>query len=1547
MDTRQPFGFQADASLDRSPISTLLSAEQTRDIPADGTISATLRARGTVQQLAETATEVELRALDLRVAGVPIVVDTPAVLSIDPNAIAATPIRIRVGRETEVRLQGTLGTNARRDGLDLRIDGTLADLLDLAGPLLPDLPVEGENTRFNVDLHVGGTLAAPEPTGAVKIEAGALRYADLPPFTDVAVDARIEPARIALQTIAARWQGANLAGEGVLSFRMLAPAPRPGATGISAWASNWLASLPAEPRSGQLTARVMGLTAEALAPFVDPAQLQKIKGTVDARVSAESTRFSLDALQASVVLDQASLDLAGVPFTQSVPTRLRIDRGQARLEELRWSAQGNELSVSGGADLIGPSPSMDLVVDGAIDLRVLGAFASGFASAGIARTAITVRGPLGAPEIVGNIDVTAGELRLETPGVSASDFNGTIAIAADRTATISLTGLVNGGATAVQGSLVLEDLASPVGRIGLTARNVMLEYPDGFQTESNADLALTLAPSASTLSGRIDVLGGLYREPLVLSQSLLAGFGRSAVPSAVGTESSFMSNLRLDVTVATRDEIRVDNNYGRVNLTANLLVTGSGAHPGLLGRLEAEPDGEVYLAGNTYRIQTLTIDLTDARTIAPEVTFLAETRVGSVPIEISLQCAASGPCEREVRSPASGITNARAEELLFGISADPNEAGAQLARLLSGELLGIVGGTIGLDTLRLEQGAGERTDLFDDPTLVAGDVNPASRLTVGKRVGERVELAYSQDLAHNGFIMSTSYFAPGGISLRALLLDNENRSYEFRHEPRFGARRRPRPPPRPGATVEAVRFSGHPGLAETELRGQLRLTEGDRFEFAAWQEDRDRLSAFYHARGFFEARVRARRTLAADQRAEPVSSDSALETVTLEYAIEQGGPTRLDVSGFELPDEVRRRIVARWTSAIFDGFLERDAALIVREHLYQEGRLQATVRPAIVGDGAGGGVRTLRLEIDPGPQTLPRLQIEGNAIVPTEQLLERAQSAGPLAGWLDSPSLALVIERLYQEAGLLSARVMVRPPEVQNGESVVRVVIQEGQPWQVGRVTIGGADRLTNAASLSDLGLATDSVYDPRAITGALASLEQRFRDEGFLNVRVVSETVLDQTRHKADIHVLVQPGPRSVLAAVAVQGARPDDPTIARSLNVEVDMPIGASALSAARRQLYQTGTYRSVEIALEPVAGAGSPEPIASDDRRVVARIRVEERPRYSFRYGLSVNSDVVGPDQRDTRLGFAADLENRNLLGHGMTVGLSARLRRDQEVARLYLGANRFFGLPLRSNVFLSRSRQDVGSEADAAGPDATSRIVSDVTEISAEQTYRLRRLVDLRYGYGLGRNRTTGSAFDLTVRVARLTTSALVDRRNDPFDPARGWFTSANLELSRPGIGSQLNFLRSYLQLYQFTPVRSGLVVASAVRLGMARTFRGETLIPTERFFAGGATSVRGYYENDLGARSIFDDADGGSALFIANGELRFPIYQRVRGVGFVDLGDVYPTVGDILKSGVQVGAGAGLRLNTPVGLLRFDLAVPVNRRLFDPKWRVHFGLGHSF
>ncbi len=539
-----------------------------------------------------------------------------------------------------------------------------------------------------------------------------------------------------------------------------------------------------------------------------------------------------------------------------VPTRLQLQDGYASIADLHWDSLGNAIRASGGTNIAAEVPRVDLVVTGGLDLRILGAFATDIATGGMAQADFTVSGPLRSPTIVGRIGVTNGELRLDTPRVVASELEGSVRVDENRIATISMAGTVNGGAAEINGEIDVTTIGEPKGRVTLSAKNVALEFPEGLQTESNANVTLSLAAAGATLTGRADVLGGSYREPLLVSSQVLSGLRQGIDPPA--PMSPFLSRLRLDLSLASVEDVRIDNNYGRLDVSTRLRIVGTVERPGVIGRIEASPDGEIYLAGNTYRVERLIVDFANPRAIAPDLSFLAETRVGSTPIEVELQCTASGACERDVRSQAAGVTDEQAEEQLFGVSTDPSAAGAQLARLLSGEVLGIVGRRVGLDTLRLEQGGSG--DLFEDPTLIAGDVDPASRLTLGERLGDSVELVYSQNLAASGFTWSTTYYAPYGLSFRALLLDDQSRSLEFRHEPRFGASRRGRAARQPAGRIAAVRFTGSPGFPERELRGRLKLTEGDRFTFAAWQSDRDRLADLYKTRGFLEARIRARRT---------------------------------------------------------------------------------------------------------------------------------------------------------------------------------------------------------------------------------------------------------------------------------------------------------------------------------------------------------------------------------------------------------------------------------------------------------------------------------------------------------------------------------------------------------------------------------------------------------------------------------------------------------------------------------------------------------------
>jgi len=119
-----------------------------------------------------------------------------------------------------------------------------------------------------------------------------------------------------------------------------------------------------------------------------------------------------------------------------------------------------------------------------------------------------------------------------------------------------------------------------------------------------------------------------------------------------------------------------------------------------------------------------------------------------------------------------------------------------------------------------------------------------------------------------------------------------------------------------------------------------------------------------------------------------------------------------------------------------------------------------------------------------------------------------------------------------------------------------------------------------------------------------------------------------------------------------------------------------------------------------------------------------------------------------------------------------------------------------------------------------------------------------------------------------------------------------------------------------------------------------------LIPSERFFAGGGNTVRGYSQDSLGPVSFFGPG-GGSASLVFNQEVRLPIWSLFRGVGFVDAGNVFSSVRDLSLTALKVAVGLGLRAETPVGLFRLDYGVPLSRDQNDPRGRWFASLGQAF
>jgi outer membrane protein assembly factor BamA len=349
------------------------------------------------------------------------------------------------------------------------------------------------------------------------------------------------------------------------------------------------------------------------------------------------------------------------------------------------------------------------------------------------------------------------------------------------------------------------------------------------------------------------------------------------------------------------------------------------------------------------------------------------------------------------------------------------------------------------------------------------------------------------------------------------------------------------------------------------------------------------------------------------------------------------------------------------------------------------------------------------------------------------------------------------------------------------------------------------------------------------------------------------------------------------------------------------------------------------------------------------VKALVSVEESPQWTVRYGFQLEGErqVAEEIANSRNLGVVAEIRNPNLFGRALTGGVFGMYQRDHRDASVFMATSRLFGWRARSTLygFFQRDnlRNDDGTQVDA---------ITDQTGVSIDQRWRP-RVFQILYGYRFERNHTFDPEpgndpfpLDFVANLAKVSSAVLWDRRDDPINARRGTFSSVSFDWASRNLGSDVSNRKLLMQQYLFVPLNR-LVLASRVQAGYA--FGKDPLSFSDRFRAGGATSVRGYGEESLGPRDVAGLPAGGDRLLVLNQEARFPMFRWFNGVVFLDAGNIFAKGQPGVLKELEVGYGLGLRLDTPVGLLRGDVGFPAGTppSATSRKARWYFGFGHIF
>jgi len=494
----------------------------------------------------------------------------------------------------------------------------------------------------------------------------------------------------------------------------------------------------------------------------------------------------------------------------------------------------------------------------------------------------------------------------------------------------------------------------------------------------------------------------------------------------------------------------------------------------------------------------------------------------------------------------------------------------------------------------------------------------------------------------------------------------------------------------------------------------------------------------------------------------------------------------------------------------------------------------------------------------------------------------------------------------------------------------VVVTVDRGTLFHLGQVQLQGAVPPAGQAALK---LAPGAPAVAADVLAAQGRVLDALRGDGYALAKVDTPVaVLRPAQQALDVAYKVDAGPRVDLGPISLVGTGAvNESYVRRRLLIHPGERFNPGEIEGARQDLLSLGVFSSVTAR---AATATDPE------GQLPITFQFTERKRNAIGANVAYSTDLGASAgvtyQRRNLFGNAERLD----LGAAVTgLGGTATRRPGYDVTAVlikpdFLARNQ----DLRLNLEAIKESLDAYDRTAVLGGAALTRkfsptfsgsigvlgIEERVLQEGVTRDYTLAQLpVTAKYD-------TTGpdALLEAThgVRVAAVVTpTASLAGRQSQFVIAQ-ITGSTYVNLAAPG--------RSVLALR-----------ATAGTVQGASTF---DIPPDQRFYAGGSGTVRGYRYQSVGPRFPDNRPVGGTSLAAATVEFRQRIGKSFGAVVFTDAGEVVGTgFAPYGNGGLRVGAGVGARYYTPIGPIRLDVAVPLNKQRGDDTFELYVGLGQAF
>jgi len=497
---------------------------------------------------------------------------------------------------------------------------------------------------------------------------------------------------------------------------------------------------------------------------------------------------------------------------------------------------------------------------------------------------------------------------------------------------------------------------------------------------------------------------------------------------------------------------------------------------------------------------------------------------------------------------------------------------------------------------------------------------------------------------------------------------------------------------------------------------------------------------------------------------------------------------------------------------------------------------------------------------------------------------------------------------------------------------VIDIKLHEGTRIKVDRIQIKGNSIFTEKEVRDSLSTKEKVIFNQSKFIEDMRNLQGKYAEKGYILCRIVPLTDIQEESGIISIIVDIQEEELVYIEKIKITGnAITKDKVVRRELTVREGEVFNTQKIIRSRQKIYNLGFFEEVDISTEP----------GSEKGKMLLVVTVKEKRTGMVSFGAGYNS-------LDGLLGYLEYSQN-NFLGLGQFLSLKWEFGAQKQNIEASFTEPWFLDTPTSIGVDIFHTIRErteyYYTEKRVGGALKVGRLITDYDKIYMQYKYENVEV------YNVG----DSASQDVKDQAGTNVTSSMAfsyvrDTRDNIFDATQGIYLNISERLAGGILGGGNNFHSPTMDFSTYSKLfgLKWLVLAFHMRAGIIDSFGASADVPVyEKFYGGGADTIRGYPE-----RCLPQDATGGKSLLYTNTEIRFPIPGTeglLKGIVFFDMGNLWKDT-EINLNTLKKSAGFGIRINTPVGTIRFDFGYrfsSAGNYIAADRWEPHFSIGQLF